>query len=152
MELLKQQIHFIYTILICLVIFAGPAWAQQADSPLASEIDPTISHIAKGGVWQQADKFGTVRVVVSTQDWEHTRSFVYLQWLEHDEARKETTVYKTIPIPELNESNWHNVSRIARSRNTISVYYTIRGQEGARRAIITPGLPGKYKINLKANE
>ena len=92
-------------------------------------------------------EYGNWRVIVRNLGWEHTRSFLYLQWLKVDDKTNKIVVHKTIPIPEMNTGNWHNVNNVEYHNKSFIIYYTIRGQEVAQKSTLTPGLPGAYSIN-----
>ncbi|UCE56667.1 MAG: hypothetical protein JSV31_14835 [Desulfobacterales bacterium] len=105
-----------------------------------------ISDIATGGLWDEGENYGTWRLIVRNLGWEHTRSFLYLQWLKTDDENKKVVELITIPIPEFNTGDWSNVQKIEYQNNGFYIYYTKRGQDGMSKSTLKPELPGKYKI------
>ena len=135
-------------ILLCLswLLFTSPASAGQLDQDFTGAADTTICHISTGGLWEQGEKYGSWRMIVSNLGWEHTRSYVYLQWLKTDDENKELTESKTIPIPEFNTGNWRNVLNIEYQNEAFAIYCILRDQEKIHKTILKPKVPGEYKI------
>lgn len=114
-------------------------------------IDPSIWRVVGGGLWEKNDDdYGNYRVVVQNLGWEHTRSYLYLQWLKTDDAKEEVVELKTISIPEFNDTNWLNVREVTYGDNAFDISYIVRGEEEkVRKAELRPALPGKYKFVFK---
>ena len=144
---MKKPIYLIISIIILTI----PSFADQFDTIFSGGLNTTISEVATGGFWEQKQTYGTWRLVVRDLGWEHTRSFLYLQWLKTDDKNKNEIELKTVPIPEFNSANWHNVSNIEYKNGTFVISYMVRGEEVPQFAIIQPNLPGKYKIIMKSN-
>jgi len=134
--------------LIIFTIVSASDSAGTFDINFAGGVDTAISDIATGGLWQQGSSYGNWRLIVRNLGWEHTRSFLYLQWLKIDEGKKEVRELLTIPIREFNTGDWRNIQKVEYQNNSFLIYYEIRGQEGANKATVEPALPGEYKINL----
>jgi hypothetical protein len=134
-------------VLVSFIIGSGLAFADQSGTELLGSVNPTIYHVSTGGLWEGKKEYGNWRVIVRNLGWEHTRSFLYLQWLRVDDKTNKIVVHKTIPIPEMNTGNWHNVNNVEYHNKSFIIYYTIRGQEVAQKSTLTPGLPGAYSIN-----
>ena len=62
-------------------------------------IDPSIWRVVGGGFWQEGKSYGNYRVVVKNVGWEHTRSYLFLQWLKTDNEKEEVIEFKTNPSP-----------------------------------------------------
>jgi hypothetical protein len=135
-------------IAICAFLLAGSPAIAGTQGQRAAGIDPEIWLLRSGGMWVKNDhEYGNYRVYVKNSGWEHTQSFLYLQWLGSDDSKQQVTVVKTIPIPEFNESGWYNVIDIKRNDNAFVIIFTARGHEEAQRtAVLSPGLPGKYRF------
>jgi hypothetical protein len=133
-------------LLLSLVLVTSPAAADQLDPGFSGGADTTICHVSTGGLWEQAEKYGSWRVIVRNLGWEHTRSYVYLQWLKTDDKKKEMIEYKTIPVPEFTADNWRNVINIEYQNEAFTICYIIRGRKKIHKAILKPKVPGEYKI------
>jgi len=136
---------------ICFLLFAPLTLGAEEQSEGTDCIEPEIWLVNAGGWWTKNDRdYGNYRVFVKNLGWEHTRSFLYLQWLRSDSEKQQVSPLKTIPIPEFNETDWHNVINIERKDNTFLIVFTVRGREDAKRtAVLSPGLPGKYHYVAK---
>jgi hypothetical protein len=135
-------------LLLSWIFIATPASAGQFNHSSAGGADTTISHISTGGFWEQGKKYGTWRVIVRSLGWEHTRSYVYLQWLKTDEENNEVIEFKIIPIPEFNNGDWRNVLNIEFQNEAFAIYYVLRGRKKIHKSILKPEFPGKYKITF----
>ena len=143
---MKKLIYLI----ISIVIFVITANADQFETKFSGGLNTTIYDVATGGYWKQNQSYGTWRLVVRNLGWEHTRSFIYLQWLETDDTKKKVIELKTVPIPEFNSSNWHNVMNIEFKNNSFVLYYVVRGKEEITlSATLRPDSPDNYKIIMK---
>ena len=56
--------------------------------------------------WQDGGTCGHYRLVVKKAGWEHSRSFVYLQWLRLDQDQQASKVTESMPIDEFNSGDW----------------------------------------------
>ena len=135
-------------LLISFTLLSSSVCAERYDLKFAGGVDTTISDIATGGLWEEGTSYGNWRLVVRNLGWEHTRSFLYLQWLKTDDENKEIVELYTMPIREFNTGNWRNIHKIEYKDNGFFVYYTNRGQDGVSKSRIEPDVPGKYKIVL----
>jgi len=140
--------HILF-IFISFLFISVSAYADRFDTDFPGGLNTTISDVTTGGMWKENNTYGTWRLVGRNLGWEHTRSYLYLQWLKIDDTNKKITEYRTMPIQEFNDSNWQHVSKIKYKDQTFIINYTIRGEEGENVATLQPGLPGKYKIKLK---
>jgi hypothetical protein len=129
-------------------LIASPVLADQFDPELLDGIDTKVSHISSGGFWKQGENSGTCRAIVKNLCWEHTRSYIHLQWLKTDDEKKTLIEFVTIQIPEFNTGDWQNVLNIEYKNETFSIYYVLRNQKKIQIARLKPELPGKYKITL----
>lgn len=139
---------FLFACVLFLAVGTANAGKQSNGN---TEIDPDIWVVKAGGLWTKSDsEYGNYRVFVKNMGWEHTRSFLYLQWLRSDDDKQQVIVLKTIPIPEFNEGDWYNIVDINRKDNTFLITYTVRGsQETQKTAVLVPRLPGKYRYVVK---
>lgn len=138
------RLHVI--LLLTFTLISSSALANRYDLNFAGRVDTMISDIATGGLWDEGENYGTWRLIVRNLGWEHTRSFLYLQWLKTDDENKKVVELITIPIPEFNTGDWSNVQKIEYQNNGFYIYYTKRGQDGMSKSTLKPELPGKYKI------
>lgn len=139
----------ILSILISFFFISVSTYAEQYDTDFPGGLNSTISGVTTGGMWKENNTYGTWRLVARSLGWEHTRSYLYLQWLIIDDTNKKVSEYRTIPIQEFNDSNWHHVRNIKYKDQSFIINYTIRGEKAENVATIQPGLHGKYKIKLK---
>lgn len=135
-------------LLLSWVFFVLSASAAQLDPGFAGRADTTICHVSTGGLWEQGEKYGTWRVIVRNLGWEHTRSYIYLQWLKTDDEKKELIEIKTAPVPEFTTGNWRNVLNIEYQNEAFAIYYILRGRKKIHKAILKPKVPGEYKITF----
>jgi hypothetical protein len=133
------------------VLLAIPALANEFDHGLKGELDTTIIHVSTGGLWKGGDNYGNWRLVVRNHGWEHTRSFLYLQWLKTYDKEKEVKEIKTVQITEFNTGDWRNVLNVEYRNDVFIIYYVLRGRDGFHHSILKPALPGKYKISIAGN-
>ena len=137
-----------FYILFSLILVTTPTSAGQYNLKFTGGIDTTIIHVSTGGLWEQGVEHGSWRLIVRNLGWEHTRSFLYLQWLKTDEDKNKVIELKTIPIPEFNTGDWRNVLKVEYQNNGFTIYYVLRGQKGILKATLKPKLPGKYRIKF----
>ena len=135
-------------IIFSFLFIPGIISAGQSDSNFSGGVDTSISQIISGGLWEHEGDYGRWRLIVKNLGWEHTKSFLYLQWLQSDDDKKEVVEVKTIPISEFNEGNWRNVVSIDYTDNSFVIFYAMRAEGGTRKAILIPDLPEKYKISF----
>jgi len=138
-------------ILMIAVLSAIPASANEYHPDFRGKVDTTIIHVSTGGLWKEGDNYGNWRLVVRNHGWEHTRSFLYLQWLKTDDEKKEVKEIKTVQITEFNAGDWRNVLNVEYQNDVFIIYYVLRGREGIHRSILKPALPGKYKMSFAGN-
>lgn len=119
-----------------------------ADDINPETLDSDISFVITNGLWKEGDKYGRYRLVVKKLGQEHTRSFIYLQWLYLDKNAEEK-VLNSVPIDEFNTGDWRNFESAIFKKNKFTLNYTNRGRETDQKAILIPGSPGKYKIDIK---
>jgi hypothetical protein len=85
--------------------------------------------------------------LVQSLGWEHTRSHVYLQWLQVDDTAKVIVERVTVPIKELNDREWLNVESVSYQNNQFILFYTVRGDRDIKRTtVLRPSIPGEYSI------
>jgi hypothetical protein len=115
-------------------------------------LDPDIRVVTAGGLWEQAGKYGSCRVVVRNLGWEHARSHVYLQWLLHDEASQSLSILNSVGIKELEAADWFTVESVAydfaTSKNQFVLNLRKRLDSSAVSAVIECKEPGKYVLKL----
>jgi hypothetical protein len=125
------------------------ASADQFDPEFEGGIDTTINEISTGGFWKDGMNYGKWRLIVRNFGWEHTRSFLYLQWLKIDDKNKVLIEFKTIPITEFNSGNWRNVIDVEYHDDDFAINYSLRGsREKIHKAILRPEMPGEYQIKF----
>ena len=86
--------------------------------------------------------------IIRNLGWEHTRNYVYLQWLKTDDKNKKAIAFKTIPISEFNTGNWRTVRNVEYQNEAFAIYYIIRGRKKLDKAMLRPEVPGKYRITF----
>ena len=141
---MKLRFYMVFS----LILVTTPTSAGQYNLKFSGGVDTTIIHVSTGGLWEQRQKYGTWRVIVRNLGWEHTRSYVYLQWLKTDEENNEVIEFKTIPIPEFNTGDWRNVLNIEFQNGAFAIYCVLRGRKKIHKSILKPELPGEYKITF----
>ena len=125
------------------------ASADHLDPEFEGGIDTTINNIAAGGLWKEGENYGKWRLIVRNPGWEHTRSFLYLQWLKIDDNNKDLIEFNTIPIAEFNSGDWRNVIDVKYHGGAFAIHFALRSsREKIRKAILRPELPGEYQINF----
>ncbi len=77
-----------YFIIVGFIFCFGIAFAGQSDTEFSDSVNPAIYHVSTGGMWKVNEDYGSWRVIVRNLGWEHTRSFLYLQWLRFDDKTK----------------------------------------------------------------
>ena len=131
------------------ILITVSASADQFDPEFEGGIDTTINNIAAGGLWKEGENYGNWRLIVRNLGWEHTRSFLYLQWLKINDNHKDLEEFKTISITEFNSGDWRNVINVNYHDDAFAILYSLRSsQEQIRQAILRPELPGEYQINF----
>ena len=144
-----MNIRFAIPILFCCYLILGPANADQHHQALTGEVDPSISEMSTGGYWEKGEDYGFLRLIVQDLGWEHTRSFLHLQWLKIDEKHKQVFVLRTMSITEFNEHQWRNVQKAEYQNNCFYIHYTVRGLDGYKKAMLKSEQPGKYTITFQ---
>ena len=87
---------------------------------------------------------------MKNEGWEHTRSFLYLQWLKTDDQKQEVRVLKETAVSEFNSGGWFHVMSVERRDNTFLISYVVRGEEEVKRlAELRPAMPGTYRFVVK---
>jgi len=112
-------------------------------------VDTEIGYVISRGLWKDKNSYGSYRIIVQNQGWEHVRSFFYLQWLKTEDSNKRVIIYKTRPIKELNESIWANIISIDYENGVFTINYHDR-IEGEKQGVLIPGKPNEYKFTLKS--
>lgn len=137
-------------LLFLLLTMAALPGAALAQDTFNDGLDPAIHTVVTGGTWQQEGRYGNVRVVVRNEGWEHTRSFVYVQWLLSDEKTRQVRELLTLPVSAVNESGWVNVQTlelIGGGENTrVRIRYLLRGEDGVKEGILAIGPPGEVNL------
>lgn len=146
--MLNTKMKYLSFIIYSFLIISGSSSANQFEINIAGRTDTTISHVVSGGLWEHNKDWGRWRIIVRNLGWEHTRSYVYVQWLKIDEGKKEIIELKTIPISEFNEGNWRNVEHVDYSDNSFVINYMNRAEEVSRKAFLVPDAPGIYEISF----
>lgn len=121
----------------------------QADQKDSVALDTAISFVTVNGSWQDGGMYGHYRLVVKKAGWEHTRSFVYLQWLRLDQDQQASEVIESMPIDEFNSEDWRYFHHASFKEGKYTINYRDRGREHLREAVLTPGVPGNYSIVIK---
>lgn len=121
----------------------------QADQKDFVALDTAISFVTTNGSWQDGGTYGNYRLVVKKAGWEHTRSFVYLQWLRLDQDQQASKVTESMPIDEFNSGDWRYFHHASFREGKYTINYRNRGRERLREAVLTPGVPGNYSIEIK---
>jgi hypothetical protein len=60
--------------------------------------------VSTQGTWEDGDRYGALRFVVTTRGFDHLSNGLYVQWLDYDET---TTVRAEIAVAELNDGFWY---------------------------------------------
>jgi len=129
-----------------ILLFPGNLVANQHDTKFLNDVDTTIYHIVSGGFWEHEGDHGSWRLIARNLGWEHTKSYLYIQWLKADDEKQHIIELMTISISEFNEGNWRNIIKLEYSDNSFLIQYTVRSKESIEKAILVPGIPGKYKL------
>src|SRR5712671_23315 len=75
-------------------------------------VDPKVWIVTSGGFWQHASRYGTMRVVVRNEGWEHAKSFITVEWLAHDDSVQVRSVVESRVVLELDDQGWVNVDAV----------------------------------------
>ena len=140
MRKIQILILFFFTIALFPKVYASDIKLEQ--------IDTHIIYISMNGLWQDGEKSGRYRLVVTRFGWEHTRSFIYLQWIQIDDKKRETIIVKSLPIEEFNKKDWRYFDSAVFQNSVYTIEYQNRGRETPQKATLVPGLPGKYSIDI----
>ncbi len=124
----------------------------QAEEYNPKNLDGNISFVITHGLWEKGKQYGHYRLVVKNIGWGHTRSFIYLQWLHLNQEKEITEIISSIPITEFNTEDWRNFISASFVKNKFILKYENRGRNTPQKATLIPGIPGKYKINIKHEE
>jgi len=131
------------------IVLLMPSFIFSASSENV-DLDTSIFAVATGGLWEQNQNYGNIRVIVQNVGWEHTRSFFYVQWLKTNDSNQTVEVFKTAPIPELNIENWVNIKNIERlsgNGNTqFKLWYFVRGEDKVTTSVLSVGNPSAYEL------
>jgi hypothetical protein len=140
---MKRTVIHIILLLHPLVLFAGKDTVEYTGG-----LDTTIDNVVTAGLWQHNKDYGRWRLISKKLGWEHTRSYLYLQWLKSDDLKRELLELQTTPINEFNDTDWRNLIRIEYKNKAFIFHYRARGNEAIKTGKIIPGLPGKYEVKL----
>ena len=133
-------------LIIVLALFATHAIAEESNP---EALDSDISFVLTKGLWEVGEKNGRYRLVVKNLGWEHARSFVYLQWVYLDQKAEKSVVISSVSIGEFNKKDWRHFNSATYDKNKFILNYTNRGRGTAQKAILIPGEPGNYHIDIK---
>ncbi|MBD3670029.1 MAG: hypothetical protein HUJ29_04575 [Gammaproteobacteria bacterium] len=120
-----------------------------ADDFNPDKLDTDIDLVTTKGLWENNKEIGRYRLVVKKIGWEHTRSFIYIQWILLDQNQQEAKLIKSLPVDEFNTDDWRFFHSASFSNGEFILNYENRGRGTPQKAILTPGIPGKYKIEIK---
>ncbi|MBT8357476.1 MAG: hypothetical protein KJO61_06890 [Deltaproteobacteria bacterium] len=112
------------------IVINVSASADQFDPEFEGSIDTTINDISTGGLWKEGENYGKWRLIARNFGWEHTMSFLYLQWLKIDDENKSVIEFKTIPITEFNSGGWRNVIDVEYHDDAFAIHYSLRSSRG----------------------
>ena len=138
-------------LLLATLIFGGTSLASEKVARDPSDLDPYIRVVAAGGLWKQGELYGSCRVVVRKQGWEHSRSYVYLQWLLHDDESQALSVFKSKELTEF-EADWFIVQNVTYAlesgKNRFVVNLRRRLDDSQVAALLECNEPGQYELKL----
>jgi len=105
-------------------------------------------------MWQVGERYGTTRVVVYSQGWEHVRSIVAVQWLLHEESSQKVSVFTSAPISELNVGDWINVDSVRfhddANGGEVAIAFTRRINPKPETMYIHLEAPGVYQVTRRS--
>lgn len=135
--------------IVAVLVLAGMRAADGGGGTFRGGIDPSVTRVLAGGTWSSGSESGTCRVVVQDLGWEHTRSYLYVQWLKNDAERQAVTEFMTLPVGEFN-ADWANVSDLHFEKDTFDIYFILRtdARGDKIRARLRPRAPGKYDFHV----
>ena len=134
-----------YFILILIIISVNSIFANEKSF---KSLDSTIRFVSEDGLWQVGERYGRYRLIVEVLGWEHTRSFLYIQWIENFPKERKLKVISSIPVLEFNQKDWRYFSSATFDYDKYIIRYQNRGRETDQEAILKPGTPGEYKIQI----
>ena len=133
-----------------IIILATGLGSVQADQKDSVALDTAISFVTVNGSWQDGGMYGHYRLVVKKAGWEHTRSFVYLQWLRLDQDQQASEVIESMPIDEFNSEDWRYFHHASFKEGKYTINYRDRERERLREnEVLDSGVPGNYSIVIK---
>lgn len=140
----------IFILLGISVAVSGVARSDNFDPSYSGGLDTTIDQVLMRGLWTEGEKYGSWRLVSRNLGWEHTRSYLYLQWLLIDEDKQEQVEIKTVPVTEFNDKDWRHLQKIEYKDDVFIVTYVLRiDLDTEKKAFLKPGEPGKYTISFE---
>lgn len=133
--------------ILLMFLALGLARSDSFDVKFTGGLDTTIDQVLMRGFWQDENKYGTYRLVSRNLGWEHTKSYLYLQWILTDDKAQELIEFKTLPITEFNDTDWRHLNEIKFVNDKFVISCELRmSSNNSQTIILKPGKPGKYKI------
>ena len=136
-------------LVIVTVVLASQAVAPASGEDFDGGLDPAISGIAQGGLWQHEGETGRYRVVIFTGGSEHLHSRAYLQWLRS----KQGTLLEdlTIPVIEINQAVATVVTNVrVEKESSLAWVFKLEGANpytgDPKEILLWPLGKGKYRI------
>lgn len=140
-------------LILLYLIVALPAWGQVPIEEVRS-ISPTLWCAASGGIWEQGGRHGLYRVIVLGGGAEHTRTFVYAQWITFDESSGQLREAVTEPVESLNKDFSRTVRSVqldggSRPGNArFALVLQPRESDQLQTATLVLGEPGQVSLTL----
>ena len=89
-------------LLALITILSFPAYSWNNIEKDFMVMDTDIRYLWTGGKWQQDDKMGFYRILLAGGGYEHYKTKLYIQWVEHGTDMDAAHILQTIGIQELN--------------------------------------------------
>ena len=138
---MRKSLRKMFALILFLVT---GTWLTASD---VSDVPTHVESVVSGGYWKSGGQDGRYRIIVVNNGWEHVHSLVFLQWLEENHEKQETTTRFSVPIREINEAHTWSVARPEFSdKNEIKMHATNTYSQEAKVFIVRPDVEGKYKV------
>ena len=94
-------------LLAATLLFSQPSYAQSQDQEAAriENLPVDIGTVETGGEWQNGDKTGFYRIVVTGDGIEHLVNRLYVQWLALEFGGNSYRLERTVAVEEINTLN-----------------------------------------------
>lgn len=116
--------------------------------------DSRIDDLRTFGNWSEGDKSGVIRIIISSEGFDHLRSHLIIEWLEESIGKR--SLYKSIEITEFEQGVGQVVSidNITLNKKSSQVHLVVANtysNQESNSILIFNSVPGNYKL-VKINQ